>query len=348
METNRKEVVEWVRGIYQNLDDADKRDALRFFPDLKESEDERIRKGIIHLITCFAPGQDRDRYIAYLERQKEPEFNAGDILKCTSTGKLWIRRKDGDNIASDGHTACIGGGFTLASEDEADVFFHELEKNGYRWSCSKKELVKIEQKPSEKQDYSGLNKFERVILRGFLSAGVENVPVGIIKDTATECIAFIACVEQKPEEWSEDDENAYNNALDGLKYAYEDLAVHKSFDTAKDVKEAFDWLKNRLKSIRPQPKQEWSEEDETRRTNAIILLKTPILRKVYQQSEIDKAVNWLGELIPTQPHWKPSEEQMKALGHFVDFHSNQYKTTGTRWPDYEALQSLQTDLLKLK
>ena len=58
-----------------------------------------------------------------------------------------------------------------------------------------------EQKPIEKQDYSGLNDLERVIHRAFLCAGVENVPVTIIEETAWECLA-----QMKPAEWSEEDE----------------------------------------------------------------------------------------------------------------------------------------------
>jgi len=101
------------------------------FPDLEESNDERIRKEIIGFIQSqIEDGNSAgwDRWIAYLERQKE-------------------------------------------------------------------------QKPSEKQDYSGLTDFERAIHRGFLCAGVENVPVTIIKETAQDCLAHI-----KPAEWSEEDE----------------------------------------------------------------------------------------------------------------------------------------------
>ena len=49
-----------------------------------------------------------------------------------------------------------------------------------------------EQKPMEKQDYSGLTDLERAIHRGFLCAGVENVPVVIIKETAQDCIASLS------------------------------------------------------------------------------------------------------------------------------------------------------------
>jgi hypothetical protein len=108
-------------------------------------------------------------------------------------------------------------------------------------------------KPAEKQDYSGLTDLERAIHRGFLVAGVENVPVTIIKETAKDCLAHIPA-------WSEEDEKPFNDVLSGLKYAYEDLTNHKSFDSARDIKEAFDWMQARLKSLRPCPSWKPNEE----------------------------------------------------------------------------------------
>ena len=37
-------------------------------------------------------------------------------------------------------------------------------------------------------DYSGLNDFERAVHRGFLCAGVKDVPVDLIKETAKDCL----------------------------------------------------------------------------------------------------------------------------------------------------------------
>lgn len=146
------------------------------FPELAESEDEKIRKEIITLLQEIAEDDDYcgrnhcDEYIAYLEKQKE-------------------------------------------------------------------------QKPAEKQDYSGLNDLECAILRGFLAAGVENVPIGIIKETAKDCLTLI---EQKPAEWSEEEKKHLYNAIEAVKYVY-------------DVSEGTGGFKcvEFLKSLRPQPKQEW-------------------------------------------------------------------------------------------
>jgi len=86
--------------------------------------------------------------------------------------------------------------------------------------------AKEKQKPAEKQDYSDLNDFERAIHRGFLSAGVENVPVAIIKETAQECLA-----QMKPAEWSEEDERKLNRIYEILGYAADD----KGFLTSKRI-----------------------------------------------------------------------------------------------------------------
>ena len=85
------EALEWMREVYPTLTGAAKEDAEHYFPELKESEDEKIRKEIISFlqddidrINCRVSGDydDRDeddiehqnwckKAIAYLEKQKE-------------------------------------------------------------------------------------------------------------------------------------------------------------------------------------------------------------------------------------------------------------------------------------
>ena len=98
MSNDRKELVDWVRGIYQNLNDAEKRDAIRFFPELRESEDERIRKEFVALIK---DAEARGDYwhdlkvadiLAWLEKQKEQKpcedsGTDGDIMQYIEEGE---------------------------------------------------------------------------------------------------------------------------------------------------------------------------------------------------------------------------------------------------------------------
>lgn len=116
-----------------------------------------------------------------------------------------------------------------------------------------------EQKPAEKQDYSGLTDLERAIHRGFLCAGVENVPVTIIKDTAAECIGFLALIEPEPAEWSEEDEMLRVRTINRL----ETLNFHGI--SGKEIRESIDWLK----SLRPSWKP--SEEQMDELAKAVIL-----------------------------------------------------------------------------
>ena len=46
-EKKYKEALNWMRSIYPTMQGADREDAEHYFPELKESEDERIRKGLI-------------------------------------------------------------------------------------------------------------------------------------------------------------------------------------------------------------------------------------------------------------------------------------------------------------
>lgn len=109
------------------------------------------------------------------------------------------------------------------------------------------------QKPAEKQDYSGLNDLERAILRGFLAAGVENVPVGIIKEAAQECLAQI-----KPAEWIDTDNIGWDEAFACVARAEKSAKNEEEFQNAVTAE---NWLKRiKFKYYGHPIKQEWSEE----------------------------------------------------------------------------------------
>ena len=65
-----------------------------------------------------------------------------------------------------------------------------------------------------------------------------------------------------------------------------------------------------LKSLRPQPKQEWNEEDELKRDNLIGLIEEIKRQPLKRLEDWDGYINWLKSL---RPSWKPSEEQVIAL-----------------------------------
>ena len=55
------------------------------YPELRESEDERIRKEMVEKISnlacgCFISQEQKQKFIAYLEKQKEPHYTLPQLL----------------------------------------------------------------------------------------------------------------------------------------------------------------------------------------------------------------------------------------------------------------------------
>lgn len=78
----------------------------------------------------------------------------------------------------------------------------------------------------------------------------------------------------------------------------------------------------------------WSEEDENYLNTTIAYLKDANEFK----KTAEKCITWLKSLRP-QNHWKPSDEQMKALDSVIDEYDG--------YPEFDSLVSLKNDLRKL-
>ena len=303
------------------------------FPDLKEIEDERmsniILEGFKNYSRSFSEWNDVpvERIIAYLERQKEPE----NVSASTMAPSCWQKEHKPIEFKNDELVEIIKGefegfrrllkkkgidyepqrgyweGFARLFDSSAREYVKEqkpveipnlrtwkkvvdivlTEHNGIGQYLDDPDTERIAKrleerfslpnsKPAEKQDYSGLTDFERAIHRGFLCAGVENVPVTIIKETAQDCLVHL------PAEWSEEDE-----------YCKQQLIAFCENCMQQDA-------------------------------NAI------------------RCADWLKSLRP-QPHWKPSEEQMKTIWLAIQvLNSSGHNSLCCK------LNTLRDELLKLK
>ena len=204
------------------------------FPELRESDDERIRKA---LYNYFHHGDkmpfDTGVILAWLEKQKEQkpaQFPQGFYYIDHNGNKYYSKEfRYGDMKVKVG-------------EQKPEVKCVHLEE----YPMTPEECIKpaeFDDKDavvanSGKQDYSGLTDLERAIHRGFLCAGVENVPVTIIKETAQDCLAHI-----KPAEWSEEDKEM---RLKILKY----LSTRCSVNEYEEVE---NWLNNIFPNPRWRP-----------------------------------------------------------------------------------------------
>ena len=299
------EALEDMRVIYPNLKGDAKLAVEHAFPQLRESEDERIRKWLIYYfssiketvwihrdITC-------EQILAYLEKQKtrmKPIYDARESFE-SALEKAWNDYHNGyenvdrleDDYVECAHAKGFREGYLFGIEKRkpiGGIYWHAIKKGeklpcrAYIWNpdyekyhdCWEGRLIpnleKIhvgadtwylpakdvrdlpregvdelpkEQKPAEKQDYSGLTDLERAILRGFLAAGVENVPVGIIKETAQECLE-----QMKPAEWSEEDEFFRQQLIVYCEKGIQDPLASKCVD----------WLKSLRPSWKPSDQDE--------------------------------------------------------------------------------------------
>ena len=89
-ERKYKEALNWMKDVYPTLKGAAKEDAEHYFPELKESEDERIRKVIKQVLyesttekdECYLDnGVTQQEVFAWLEKQGEQKLYVNDNAK---------------------------------------------------------------------------------------------------------------------------------------------------------------------------------------------------------------------------------------------------------------------------
>ena len=110
---------------------------------------------------------------------------------------------------------------------------------------------------------------------------------------------------QKPA-WSEEDEKMLNDILM--------CGEHHCYLDAGNIT----WLKSIKDRVQPQQKQEWSEEDSPYYDDICEILINLLRSETanVNKTAVQKDLDWLKSLRPHNT-WKPSDEQMEALEHFV-------------------------------
>lgn len=287
------------------------------FPELAESEDERIRRWLSDILDESNWGKDwpytKQQVINYLEKQKENPKSADSIQSdCVSDAKCEDRwHKVTDSLPDNGREVLAkdklgnillarydGEGWAVSVYDDEDYRCH----NGISKWCEIPLEKQKEQKPAKWSEED-----ERLL------------------KTTLECLNYISCQSKVPvvnwlkslperfnlqpkQEWSEDDSLHLTNAI---------LCAESEWGVESHTAK---WLK----SLRPQLK-EWSEEDEDY-MNAIITIinrETALYPKGGATENLNNdLIAWLkGRLksFRSQPHWKPSEEEMQALSWAINY-----------------------------
>ena len=104
-EKKYNEAQKWIESIYSELSHEQQMEAEAFFPELKESADERVRKGLVKAVSgtfegnkLFGTDVTREEALAWLEKQGEKdkiesirtEYEKGraDVLRCIDPDEM--------------------------------------------------------------------------------------------------------------------------------------------------------------------------------------------------------------------------------------------------------------------
>ena len=265
------------------------------FSELKENEDEKIRKELISFITdrknWFPKEETKASWIAWLEKQGKQE-------------QLYIRFGE---IPTDEKSNIYQGEIEVGTENGVSVYpAFKTDKGdivlGLNLPITKttlytqQHLIEYDDRPCYlvKGDYVGKDTDGQPLINNI--SIIERIDSYRVKEEKQG--------EQKPA-WSEEDERILNKIQDHLREFYVDKKGYP-YVAKSDSPEMTEhnWLNSIKDRVRPQSKQEWSEEDEE-------ILKG-IIDNIQSRLECDP-IEQLADIYSKEISWlKSLKERMKG------------------------------------
>ena len=331
-------------------------DLIYIIPELAESEDEKIRKEIINYFKCQTRDEPsrkdiHNKWASWLERQEGCEVIKKDWLEYIK--QSWY--KEGFIDGKYAEKRCLEWTQNDATilnelidflENKTVKLQHDLALYA---SWLKRKFYPSgkqgEQKPTDKVEprfkvkYAGseYNVLEVKDIAGVTFYGIEDEPnhIDYVKAENCEIISGYAIKEngspyptkpavfseKKPAAWSEEDGMILSLIINSLRFIRDTLSHDDKYTVdVGSFESQIEWLQSLQDRVQPQPKQEWSEEDEK-------IFRT-ILSDGIRGAELDMLqVNWLKSLkgrLKPQNRWKPSELQLgrrEANGSYTCWHT---------------------------
>ena len=216
-----------------------------------------------------------------------------------------------------------------ATKEQRDTLMKAMADAGYTFNFEKKELKKIDDEEYDGEDYGidSLFHAQRILEKTLGKVDGYQTDDGILEHKCA-ITAVKKLYEQKPTEWSSEDEKMLNHIISIIEVADDYLIRPENIPIYRN------WLKS-LKD-RVQSKHEWSEDDE-RTYKSIMYSFDHNYPLTIQQQEFVKSFR-------PQKQWKPSDEQITALSKALDIVK---MFTPREAPRVTNLQSLYDDLKKM-
>ena len=178
------------------------------FPELRESEDERIRKSLIELVEQFMADERKEKTIAYLEKQKEQNHD----------GKKWLTPEELHRIEQLRYEAGFDAGVRSEMEKQKGQKPSLCDKCEKKPTCldtkygddrAVEQCINFVEKKQKSAEWAELQSEFRNINEAFEDGK---------KEVAGNPEKYELC---KPAEWSEEDEEMISNIISSLRgYTY--------------------------------------------------------------------------------------------------------------------------------
>jgi len=348
MEDIRKQVV--ICGNLYNINNMDYKEKLitllnnkelsreqkekleSIFPELKESEDEKIKREIVKFLK-----ENKDfpeDWIAWLEKQSEqksadkvePKFHEGEWL-CENEQNNYARfiqileivnvqGKKRYRISRDIHN------------DEDIVEFDFVEKYYHKFGIQDAKAGDVLCYEDEIFMLKNYVLFHKIVYhccydnKNFIPHSIYSLTKDDFNNvhpaTKEQCDLLFRKMKEVGYEWdadkkelkkieqnitlSDENENIFEEACKIIN-SYGNIITEQN-----EANKAYK-IADKLKSLKPQPKQEWSEYDEKMLNELITIMEGG---KVVSGTLLSEYAYWLKSLKP-QSHWKPTKEQLSVL-----------------------------------
>ena len=303
----REEAIKAIKA-WDFLNNDEKEVIETLIPELKESDDDMIRKALIDYFddankTDENPlqsyGIHTDKAIAWLEKQgnKPFDYENANIQQKDFAPKVKPKFKIGD-IISNGRVVYRVDGFgkNCVCNDSYFLVNVEMEKNGTRYTSV----------------YDSNGKVHNAGEIMWLCDQVDQMFQKVLKEKTEPA-------------WSEEDEKIAKTIINEFEQYSEWYCAN-----GLTKEDCIAWLNKQMHT-------KWSEEDEKKVNNLYVLLDQMVSFNMLSNKDATEFKDWLESLSP-QNHWKPSDEQMDNLSRA--FNGATYRTS--------LLRDLYLDLKKLR
>ena len=301
------EALDWMRKIYPTLMGANKEDAEHYFPELKESEDERIRTRLIALVEAFGQGEYKNEMLAYLEKHKDSPMPEDTVIfqKGVAEGRRLEREEQQPAEGTALQKAFMNSkiDYTLEEKCDASEYAEAILPTSVTYGENEEEY-----------------KLHKIIEAAFIAGQKkEQKPAEYINIT------------QKILDYIDKDSKKYENKRPVLGDAWVVTKKHKfpnAFNGKPVVeveKEGFGWmvLPEEIVEIKSGKKKlaEWSEEDKVTLNNIIRIIHMKSIKPLDEmdaRSKYEKYEDFLKSLptrfsLQSKAEWSEEDEKMIDL-----------------------------------